>query len=75
MTPADALLLADDLQARADHFGDRAGEGVHLGRAASAIRDLATQVETLTPAPIDATSPVTEDATEPEHKARRKHHA
>ncbi len=45
MTTADALLLADELQDRANHFGDRAGEGVHLGRAASALRDLAAQID------------------------------
>ena len=45
MTTDNARTIAEELQERANHFGDRAGEGVHLGRAASTIRGLCAQLD------------------------------
>lgn len=48
MTPADARAYCETLHERATQMGERTGEGLHLGRCLSVIRDLAAQVDGLT---------------------------
>ena len=63
MTTEDARVVAAEFQDRADQMGNRTGEGVRLGQAASVIRDLCAQIEAHGTA---------EDPLEPETEAPRR---
>lgn len=71
MTTEHARAIAADLQDRANQMGDRTGEGLHLGRAASTILGLCAQLESLPP-PEVTVAPETQpmDGDEPKKRGR-----
>ncbi len=61
MTTEAARALADHFQERCDHMGPEHPETHRLGKLISAVRDLAAQVDALTPTltSVDAEPPPT----------------